>query len=162
MPEATAHAVSSATGGPNPPLSPTRRAAAGVAIALLVGGATGVIVRLLMRAVAVVFDHEPSMSIPATAAIVLLFAIGLMPASVLLALGLRRSGAAVLVVTTLAHLSQIVVVGLDEGAAALFENLSPLTAAIISAFVLAPPAAAVGVWRLTSELSRHHERSRGA
>ncbi|MGA8046248.1 MAG: hypothetical protein WCA30_08280 [Dermatophilaceae bacterium] len=35
-----------------------------------------------------------------------------------------------------------------EGAAALIANLSPLTAAVIAAFLLAPPVAAVSVWKL--------------
>lgn len=52
------------------------------------------------------------------------------------------AGLLVLVVTPLLHLSQIVVVGLDEGAAALIENLSPLTAVITAAFLIAPPLAA--------------------
>ena len=102
-----------------PPAAPRwsrlQRAVAGAGVALLVGGAVGVAVRLLMRAVAVVLSHEPSMSLVATAAIVLLFAVGLVPAAVLLALGVRRTGLGVLGVTTLLHLSQIIVVGLDEG-----------------------------------------------
>lgn len=154
MQETTFTADESAAGLPTPKRSWLRRAAAGVGIALLVGGATGVILRLLMRVVAVVFDQEPSMSMLGTGAIVLLFAIGLVPAAVLLALGLRRTGLAVLMVTTLLHLSQIVVVGLDEGAASLIEELSPVTVAIVVAFLLAPPAAALGIWRLTSAVAR--------
>lgn len=137
-----------------PPAAPRwsrlRRAAGGAGVALLVGGATGVVVRLLMRAVAVVLGHEPSMSLVATAAIVLLFAIGLVPAAVLLALGLRKAGLGVLAFTTLLHLSQVVVVGLDEGGAALVDEPSPVTVAILVAFLLAPLAGAFGVWRLTS------------
>lgn len=90
----------------------------------------------------------------ATAAIVLLFAIGLVPAAVLLALGRRKSGLVVLVVTTLLHLSQIVVVGLDEGAAALIEELSPVTVVIIAAFLLTPLVGAFGIWRLTDAVAR--------
>jgi len=111
-----------------------------------------VVARVLMRAVAVAFGHEPSLSIPATAAIVLLFAIGLVPGAVLAALGLRRTGIIVLTVTALLHLSQIVVVGLDEGAAALIEDPSLINSGLAVAFLLTPAAAAVGVWRLTSAL----------
>lgn len=110
-----------------PPTPRLRQAAAGAGIALLVGGRTGLLIRLLRRAVALVLDHAPSLSIAGTAAIVLLFAIGLMPAAVLLSFGLRRTGLLVLVATTLLHLSQVIGVGLDEGAAGLIENLSPLT-----------------------------------
>lgn len=137
-----------------PPTSLLRQAAAGAGIALLVGGSTGIIIRLLMRAVALVLDHDPSLSTAGTAAIVLLFAIGLMPAAVLLSLGLRRTGLLVLVATTLLHLSQVVVVGLDEGAAALIENLSSLTAGIVVAFLIVPPLAALSIWHLTSGIAR--------
>lgn len=56
-----------------------QRAAAGIGVSLLVGGAIGVIVRLLMRAVVLLVDHEPSFSLPASVAIVLLFAVGVTP-----------------------------------------------------------------------------------
>lgn len=131
-----------------------QRAAAGVGVSLLVGGAIGVIVRLLMRAVVLLVDHEPSFSLPASVAIVLLFAVGVIPGGVLVALGLRRTGLLVLSVTALLHLSQIVVVGLDEGAIRLLTEPSPGGVAIVLGFLLAPPAAAIGVWRLASAVAR--------
>ena len=154
MPETMSPAARDTDVAPAPPTSRLRQAAAGAGIALLVGGSTGILIRLLMRAAALVLDHDPSLSIAGTVAIVLLFAIGLMPAAVLLSLGLRTTGLLVLVATTLLHLSQVVVVGLDEGAAALIENLSPLTAAIVAAFLIAPPLAALSIWRLTAGITR--------
>lgn len=163
MHETTSTAAPSTAGAQvTTPRSWLRRAARGVGVAIVVGGAAGVVVRLVMRVVAMAFDHEPSMSIPGTAAIVLLFAIGFVPAAVLLALGWRRTGLVVLVATTLTLLSQIVVVGLDEGAAALLEEPSPLNLAIIAAFLLTPPVAALGIWRLISTVTRADSEDRAA